>query len=108
MTAQMRHALVTGAAGGIGGAIARRLAAEGVAVVATDLPGDGLDRLGDEPGVRVLEADLANRATLPALVADAAERAGGLDILVSTCPRCSHSPAPSQLAWFPAARRATS
>lgn len=83
MTAQMRHALVTGAAGGIGGAIARRLAAEGVAVVATDLPGDALDRLGDEPGVRVLEADLANRATLPALVADAAERAGGLDILVN-------------------------
>ncbi len=37
-------ALVTGAAGGLGGPIARALAAEGARLMISDLPGDALDR----------------------------------------------------------------
>jgi NAD(P)-dependent dehydrogenase (short-subunit alcohol dehydrogenase family) len=37
-------AIVTGAAGNLGGATARELAAEGAKVVASDLPGEGLER----------------------------------------------------------------
>lgn len=59
--------LVTGAAGGIGGAVARRLAEAGVAVVATDLRGDGL-----------IEADIATEAGRAAIVAACGDRIGGI------------------------------
>lgn len=49
-----RTALVTGAAGGIGSATCRRLHAEGANVVAVDLDENGLDRLSNELGERVL------------------------------------------------------
>ena len=49
-----RTALVTGAAGGIGSATCRRLHAEGAHVVAVDLDENGLDRLSNELGERVL------------------------------------------------------
>jgi NAD(P)-dependent dehydrogenase (short-subunit alcohol dehydrogenase family) len=41
-------AIVTGAAGGLGGATARRLAHEGATVVCVDLDGDGAARLAGE------------------------------------------------------------
>lgn len=59
--------LVTGAAGGIGGAVARRLAEAGVAVVATDLRGDGL-----------IEADIATEAGRAVIVAACGDRIGGI------------------------------
>ncbi|MDP9277381.1 MAG: SDR family NAD(P)-dependent oxidoreductase, partial [Actinomycetota bacterium] len=40
-----RNALITGAAGGLGGYIARSLAAEGVNLVLSDLPEAPLDEL---------------------------------------------------------------
>ena len=43
-----RNALVTGAAGGLGGYIARALAAEGVNLVLSDLPGADLEPLAGE------------------------------------------------------------
>ena len=43
-------ALITGAAGGIGSAVARALVAEGACVVATDLDLDGVTALADELG----------------------------------------------------------
>ena len=62
-----RAALVTGAASGIGRAIATRLAAEGAHVVTTDRSGSALD------------ADLTDRAAVDRVV----ERAGPVDILVN-------------------------
>ena len=59
--------LVTGAAGGIGGAVARRLAEAGVTVVATDLRGDGL-----------VEADIASEAGRAAIVAACGDGIGGI------------------------------
>ena len=61
-----RTALVTGAARGIGRAIARRLAREGAAIVAVDTQADGLESLGRE-----LRADGAHALTH---VADVGQR----------------------------------
>jgi NAD(P)-dependent dehydrogenase (short-subunit alcohol dehydrogenase family) len=76
-----RVVLVTGAAGGIGGAVARALAASGARVWASDRPGSELTRLVDElpgEGHRALELDLADAASIgPAIEALVAE-AGGL------------------------------
>ncbi len=49
-----RTAIVTGAAGGIGSATARRLHAEGANVVAVDLNQAGVEALASDLGSRVL------------------------------------------------------
>jgi 3-hydroxybutyrate dehydrogenase len=68
-----RRALVTGAASGIGAACARRLAADGVQVVAVDYDPAGLDQL---EGVQTVVADLADLDRLADLPTD-------VDILVN-------------------------
>jgi short-subunit dehydrogenase len=76
---QGRLAVVTGATGGLGQAIARRLADEGARLVVTGRQRVVLERLADELGATAVVCDLAVRADLPALldiVADA-------DVLVS-------------------------
>jgi NAD(P)-dependent dehydrogenase (short-subunit alcohol dehydrogenase family) len=83
-----RTALVTGAAGGIGKAIARRLAAGGARVLMSDIDGERLDRaVGDLAGagleVAGLVADLADRTACDALVPDLLRRWGRIDILVN-------------------------
>jgi 3-oxoacyl-[acyl-carrier protein] reductase len=81
-------AIVTGAAGGIGLATARRLAAEGAVVVLVDRDADGvaaaageLVRQGADAEGRA--ADVADATQVDALVADVAERHGRLDVLVN-------------------------
>ena len=63
-----RRALVTGASGGLGEAIVRRLCADGVHVVATGRRADALDRLATACGAQPFVCDLADRSSLPALV----------------------------------------
>jgi 3-hydroxybutyrate dehydrogenase len=70
---ETRRALVTGAASGIGAACARRLAADGVQVVAVDFDPVGLDAL---EGVETLVADLSDLERLQDLPTD-------VDILVN-------------------------
>ena len=72
-----RRALVTGAASGIGRAIAERLVADGWQVLAVDLAPDPGD-----PG-EPFAADLATRDGNRAAVAAAVERFGGLDAVVA-------------------------
>lgn len=77
-------ALVTGAAGGIGQAIVRRLAADGATVVAVGHTlSEPLDALATEVGGIALAADLADPAACHALVAEAEQRVGRVDNLVA-------------------------
>ncbi|MDU8946254.1 SDR family NAD(P)-dependent oxidoreductase [Ovoidimarina sediminis] len=78
-----RQALVTGVVGGIGAAIARRLAAEGHAVTLTDLPGPGLARRSEELGLPAMACDLGDAADVQRLVADLAATGGPPKIVVS-------------------------
>jgi 3-oxoacyl-[acyl-carrier protein] reductase len=80
-----KTALVTGASGGIGGAIARALHAQGAAVMLAGTRRDALDRLAGELGSRahVQTADLGDPAAAEALVKAAEEAMGRLDILVN-------------------------
>ncbi|NKZ04564.1 3-hydroxybutyrate dehydrogenase [Actinomadura latina] len=71
-----RRALVTGGAGGIGRACARRLAAAGAEVVVADLDGAAAERTAAEIGGVPLLADLAEVDALGGLAA-------GVDILVN-------------------------
>jgi uncharacterized protein len=75
------RALITGATGGLGTEIARKLHERGATVVLSGRQTDVLQRLRTELGdrVEVLAADLSDRAAAAALP----ERAGRVDILVA-------------------------
>jgi 3-oxoacyl-[acyl-carrier protein] reductase len=80
-----KAALITGASGGIGAAIARVLHAQGAAVALSGTRRDALDALAGQLGERVFvcPADLRD-ATEPDALIEAAERAAGpLAILVN-------------------------
>jgi 3-oxoacyl-[acyl-carrier protein] reductase len=80
-----RSALVTGASGGIGGAIARALHAQGATVAISGTRRDVLDALAAELSgrVHVLTCDLADKEAVEALVPKCEEAMGKLDILVA-------------------------
>ncbi len=76
-----KSAIVTGAASGIGLAIARQLIAEGASVAGSDLNGDLLAHVGKELGGRFAgrAGDVTKEADAEALVALAVEKHGRLD-----------------------------
>lgn len=80
-----KAALVTGASGGIGGAIARALHRQGASVLLAGTRQAVLEALAAELGsrVHVRAADLADPAAPDALVKAAEESLGKLDILVN-------------------------
>src|SRR5438067_1129106 len=78
-------ALVTGASGGIGGAIARALHAQGAAVAVAGTRADVLAALAAELGERAhaITADLADPEAVDRLVREAEPALGKVDILVN-------------------------
>jgi 3-oxoacyl-[acyl-carrier protein] reductase len=87
---QGRSVLVTGAAGGIGQAIARAFAAAGAAVV-------GIDRIaGSVCGIAVIGADLLNEQEVIGAVAAGAAQLGTIDVLVN----CAGTDGENPLAGF--------
>ncbi|MFE7532231.1 SDR family NAD(P)-dependent oxidoreductase [Kitasatospora sp. NPDC057542] len=80
-----RSCVVTGAASGIGRAVAERFLREGASVVATDVDASGLDRLADQlPGaLSTVVGDVARDEDARRMVAAAVERHGRLDVLVA-------------------------
>jgi short-subunit dehydrogenase len=71
--------LITGASGGIGGALARRLAREGAELILTGRRRDVLDSLADELGAEAIVADL----TQPEAPEQLLRAAGRVDILIA-------------------------
>ena len=78
-------ALVTGASGGIGGAIARALHAQGATLALSGTRTGPLEELAAALGERaiVTPANLTDTAATEALIKTVEEQAGGLDILVN-------------------------
>jgi short-subunit dehydrogenase len=74
-----RSALVTGASGGLGQAIARALARRGADLVLTARRVEVLEALAAETGGRVVARDLSDRESLMQMV----EEAGPVDVLVA-------------------------
>ncbi len=75
-------ALVTGAASGIGRAVAARLRADGWSVVAADVAAAGLDELGGDPCLVTVTADVATEDGNQAVVDAARTSFGRLDGVV--------------------------
>jgi len=80
-----KTALVTGASGGLGGAIARALHKQGAVVALSGTRREALERLAADLGERahVLPCDLSDSAAVEALVPSAEAAMGGVDILVN-------------------------
>ena len=78
-----RVALVTGAAQGIGQAIARVLHEAGARVHVTDRDAEGVATFGAAQGLSSHVADLGHRIAVDALITDVIAESGRLDILVN-------------------------
>lgn len=96
-----RVALVTGAGAGLGGAIALALAREGARLVVCDLDPQALqgtaarlDALGTEH--LALRCDVADRAAVDKMFAEAAATFGSVDVLVNNAARIPNSPAETE------------
>src|ERR1700712_4187953 len=76
-----KTALVTGASGGIGGAIAKALKAQGAKVAISGTNVEKLNALGD--GFIVIAANLSDKADVERLAKEAEEKLGSIDILVN-------------------------
>jgi NAD(P)-dependent dehydrogenase (short-subunit alcohol dehydrogenase family) len=81
-TLEGKVALVTGAAQGIGNAIAHGLAGEGARIVVADLQ-RAQEAASDFPDGIGLEVDVADEEAVEWLAGQAADRCGGIDILVN-------------------------
>lgn len=79
-----RIVVVTGAASGIGRALARRSAAEGAAaVVVADRDGDGAAKVAAEFGGMPIELDVSDEVAVERCVADVEARFGRIDLFAS-------------------------
>lgn len=78
-----RRCLITGAAQGIGKAIAERFAAEGATLLLADIDGPKVAGVATALEQRAVTADVSRKAEVEAMVAAAMAQLGGLDVLVN-------------------------
>jgi len=78
-----KRVVITGAAQGIGKAIAERFAAEGATLLLADIDGPKVEALAATLGHQAFVADVSRKAEVEALIARAGELWGGLDVLVN-------------------------
>jgi NAD(P)-dependent dehydrogenase (short-subunit alcohol dehydrogenase family) len=102
MELKNRHIVVTGGAGGIGRALIRRFAAEGAGtLVVADRDIDGARAIAAEVGALAVELDAGDEDSVRALIAQAGEAHGAIDIFVSNAgvPGAMGGPEASEEAW---------
>jgi NAD(P)-dependent dehydrogenase (short-subunit alcohol dehydrogenase family) len=89
-----RIAIVTGGAGGIGGAVVEALAGEGACVVVADLDTEGAQRAVEEfgPAGKALHVDVSYEGDVAAALAKAVLAYGGVDVVVSNAGLASSAP----------------
>jgi NAD(P)-dependent dehydrogenase (short-subunit alcohol dehydrogenase family) len=82
MRLEGRTVVVTGAAGGIGRALALRCASEGAHVAATDIQDDALQRVANElgPGHLAVTADVTDEDALGALISQVESELGPVEV----------------------------
>jgi NAD(P)-dependent dehydrogenase (short-subunit alcohol dehydrogenase family) len=78
-----RRILVTGAASGMGRAIAELFGAEGASLALLDLNLDGVQAVADELGASAFACDVSDRVAVNAVVAKAGEKLGGIDGIIN-------------------------
>lgn len=89
-----RTAVVTGAASGIGAAIARRLVGEGANVVGLDISTDALDALAAELGDAFLPvtADVTDEEAVSGAIDAGGDRFGGIDVAFNVAGASKYGP----------------
>jgi NAD(P)-dependent dehydrogenase (short-subunit alcohol dehydrogenase family) len=88
-----RRVLITGAARGIGAAVARRLHSRGAQVALAGIEYDQLSAVASEcGGAPALECDVRSREQVEDAVARAVERLGGLDVVVANAGVAAQMP----------------
>lgn len=88
-----KTAIVTGAASGFGAGIAKQFLTEGAEVLLADINGAGAADLADEIGGTPCQADVADKASVGAMIGQAQDHWGRIDILVNNAG-VTHMPAP--------------
>lgn len=75
--------VITGAAGGIGSALARLMTNNGATVVISDLDADAAQKVADEIGSIAIQCDVADEASVIKLIKEAEAKIGPIDIFIS-------------------------
>lgn len=83
MKLEGRVAIITGAAQGIGKAIAEKLHAEGAQVAAVDLNGDGAQKTASQLDGLAIEADISSEDAAQRMAQETLDRYGKIDVLVN-------------------------
>jgi glucose 1-dehydrogenase len=78
-----KRAIITGAARGIGKAIADKFASEGATLLLADIDADGVKAVAESLGQRMMTINVARKSEVDALFDLATEMWGGLDVLVN-------------------------
>ena len=82
--------VITGGGGGIGGALARRFAAEGARVMVADLDGDAAERVAREVGGAAVAGDVASETGVEELVSRAKAELGEIDLFCANAGVAPH------------------
>jgi NAD(P)-dependent dehydrogenase (short-subunit alcohol dehydrogenase family) len=86
-------ALVTSGAGGIGEAVSRTLVKHGATVLAVDTVNSGVEQhFVSVKGIDGRTANLSDATRMPALVEEAVDHLGGIDILINEFPLHANAP----------------
>src|SRR5918994_566971 len=97
-------ALITGGGGGIGGAVAHRLAAAGMTVVVADYDRAAADQVSAEIGsaggkADALSVDVTQAGEVKAVVTDVASRYGRIDVLANIAGGSIYTKRIEQFTW---------